>query len=154
MRYNPVDFIRQVLKIRQVRVRVLNEMELAFQACQIAKNMVPGDIFFLEGNLGAGKTSFVRALLQSLGFSGPVKSPTYSLMESYSFPDFSIHHLDLYRLKDPSELEYLDLEDLLKQPSIFFIEWPEQGLGYLPSPTKILKFAHHPTDPNLRLFTA
>ena len=130
------------------------ELDLAgleIWAGEFSKKIKAGDVFYLKGDLGAGKTSFVRALLNSLGFSGPVKSPTYSLIESYDLDNLKIHHLDLYRLKDPSELEQLGLEDLLSEPCIFFIEWPECGEGYLPQATQTIEFLHDPVNPLLRI---
>ncbi len=133
------------------------ELDLAgleILAGEIAQKIIPGDVFYLKGDLGAGKTSFVRALLNSLGFNGAVKSPTYSLIESYvlnNLDNLNIHHLDLYRLKDASELEQVGLEDLLTNASVFLIEWPECGEGYLPRPTKVIEFFHHPTEPLLRI---
>lgn len=110
----------------------------------------PGAIIYLQGDLGAGKTSFVRAVLKQLGYEGLVKSPTYSLIESYPLENFNLYHMDLYRLKDPSELEQLGLADYLSSPSVFLIEWPECGEGFLPEPTHVITFEHHPTDFLLR----
>lgn len=84
----------------------------------------------LEGDLGVGKTVFARALIQALGHRGRVKSPTYGLLESYALPRGEVHHLDLYRIADPGELEYLGLADLR---GIILVEWPDRGGDRLPS---------------------
>ena len=97
----------------------------------------------LSGNLGAGKTTFARGFIQSFGHSGNVKSPTYTLIEPYYLPDITIHHLDLYRLGDAQELDYLGIDDVVCQgQGICLIEWPERGAGGLPAPTLSLELKH------------
>jgi tRNA threonylcarbamoyladenosine biosynthesis protein TsaE len=93
-----------------------------------------GGLVFLTGELGAGKTTLVRGLLRGLGHRGPVRSPTYTLVESFELPQAMVHHLDLYRIADAEELEYLGIRDLLDGASLVLVEWPERGAGVLPAP--------------------
>lgn len=89
-------------------------------------------LVFLRGDLGAGKTSLVRGILRAAGYQGVVKSPTYTLVEEYHLNDRNLLHFDLYRLKDPEELEWIGMDDYLRQQALCFIEWPEMGAGFLP----------------------
>ena len=97
---------------------------------------------WLEGDLGAGKTAFARALIHALGYSGRVKSPTYGLLEHYQLPGRQVLHMDLYRIGDPGELEFLGIPDLLDENTILLIEWPERGEGWIPNPDFIFRFAY------------
>ena len=94
----------------------------------------PALLVTLEGELGAGKTSLVRAFLHGLGHTGRVRSPTYTLMEPYSLAGKQIIHLDLYRLGDPGELEFLGFRDLIDEEHIVLIEWPERAGDLIPTP--------------------
>jgi tRNA threonylcarbamoyladenosine biosynthesis protein TsaE len=101
---------------------------------RLAACQQPGLLIFLHGDLGAGKTTLVRGYLRGLGYQGPVKSPTYTLIEPYETGQGYLYHLDLYRLSDPEELEWIGLRDLFDGESVCLIEWPQRGEGMLPEP--------------------
>jgi tRNA threonylcarbamoyladenosine biosynthesis protein TsaE len=109
-------------------------------ASVIAQSVSPADVVFLQGNLGAGKTTFCQAFFKSLGYQGLVKSPTYAMIESYSIDGQDYYHFDLYRLNDPFELYHMGVEDYFSQKGIVLVEWPLKGKGVLPQPSLILEF--------------
>lgn len=106
----------------------------------ISQNLKPGDVIYLQGDLGSGKTTFTQMLIQSLGYEGVVKSPTYAIYENYDLNEYSVVHMDLYRLSSPEELYYLAIDEIFDQQNIVIIEWPDKGLSVLPPPNIILNF--------------
>jgi tRNA threonylcarbamoyladenosine biosynthesis protein TsaE len=119
-----------------------HEHDLERFANKFACNLPHPLIVWLEGDLGSGKTSFARALIHALGYSGRVKSPTYGLLEHYQLDSLKVLHMDIYRIGDPGELEFLGVEDLLDEQTILLIEWPEKGGAWLPKPDFIFRFAY------------
>lgn len=108
---------------------------------RLAELIDPPFLLFLRGELGAGKTTLARGLLRALGYSGPVRSPTFSLLETYDLPERTVHHLDLYRLGDPEELETIGFRELFEPSAIVMIEWPERAEERLPRPDLDLRLA-------------
>ncbi|MFH0342537.1 MAG: tRNA (adenosine(37)-N6)-threonylcarbamoyltransferase complex ATPase subunit type 1 TsaE [Chromatiales bacterium] len=118
------------------------EAEMDALAARFARAIGRGaGTVFLSGDLGAGKTTFVRGLLKALGYRGLVKSPTYTLVETYSIGGRSIHHLDLYRLAGSDELEAIGVRDFVDGKTLCLIEWPERGAVGLLQPDLHLRIA-------------
>lgn len=109
-------------------------------------------IIFLKGELGAGKTFFVSALLKNLGYIGLVKSPTYTLMETYEVAFYSIYHLDLYRLQSAHEIFEIGLCDDFDQKAIWLIEWPERAIKFLPKPDIVSHIKVMDTNRQIQFF--
>ena len=101
-----------------------------------------GLVIYLDGPLGAGKTSFARALLTACGVGERIKSPTYSLVEGYAAQGRPAWHLDLYRIADPGELEWLGLDALAESAALVLVEWPERGAGALPAADLQLRLSY------------
>ena len=108
----------------------------------------------LHGDLGAGKTTLARGFLHALGHTGAVRSPTYTLVETYALGALTVVHADLYRLQDPDEFESLGLRDLARADPEWLIEWPERGGNWLPAADVDVTLAAHPTFHSIDLHAA
>ncbi len=133
-----------------------DEAATAALAARVADVLDDGLVLYLHGSLGAGKTSFARALLTALGVGERVKSPTYSLVEGYMAEGRPAWHLDLYRIAEPGELEWLGLDALADPAALVLVEWPERGAGALPAADLELRldYAEQGRHALLRAFTA
>lgn len=131
----------------KIQFFLADESDTAQFATQLAKWLDEervcdkGWMIYLQGNLGAGKSFLTRSFIQYYLPKQKVKSPTYTLIESYDLLKCSLHHFDLYRLCDPEELEFLAIRDLLTPPFMAFVEWPDKGEGVLPSADMVLSLA-------------
>lgn len=123
-------------------VRLEDEAAMLSFAADLANAIQSGGVIHLQGDLGAGKTTLVRGLLQSMGHTGKVKSPTYTLVEPYIINGREIYHFDLYRLCDAEELEYMGIRDYFNPHSLCLLEWPEKGEGFLPQADLIIDIQH------------
>lgn len=136
----------------EVCVELANEAATVALAERVAGALPDGHVLYLVGDLGAGKTTFARALLQALGVEERIKSPTYSLLESYvTRAGQRAWHLDLYRIADPGELEWLGLDELHDAAALVLVEWPERGGGWLPAADTRLHIQHTGTSRTARL---
>ncbi len=107
---------------------------------QLAQSVAPGFCMYLEGEIGAGKTTLIQGVFRSLAIIEPVLSPTFSLLETYTTPsNLQLLHLDLYRIEDSYELYLFGLDEFERQQYAWFVEWPEQGKGIIPSPDMRVK---------------
>lgn len=100
----------------------------------LAGVLIPGLKIYFHGNLGAGKTTLVRGLLRGLGYTGKVKSPTYTLVELYRFSSLYLYHFDFYRFADPQEWQDAGFREYFGAESVCVVEWPEKTGGLLPAP--------------------
>ena len=119
---------------------VPDEAASASLAGRFASVLEPPCVIYLRGELGAGKTLFTRAYIHAQGFEGYVKSPSYGLLETYELEGQTVLHLDLYRIEDPEELEFLAIRDLYGPDTVLMVEWPDRGDHFLPAPDLVLEF--------------
>jgi tRNA threonylcarbamoyladenosine biosynthesis protein TsaE len=130
----------------------LNDQNATFALAQrLAARLKPGMVIYLQGNLGAGKTTLVRGVLNTLGYTGRVKSPSYTLVEPYHIAELDLRHFDLYRLHDAEEWDSAGFRDEFDGHNIFFIEWPEHAKGKIPQADLKIVFDILPIGRNVEI---
>ena len=127
-----------------------DEAAAAAVATRFAECAAPPCVIWLQGDLGAGKTLFARAFIHALGYEGYVKSPSYGLLETYHAGGVKVLHLDLYRIEDPEELEFLALRDLFDAGTVLLVEWPDRGGSLLPAADLVLHFFEQGEERRIR----
>jgi tRNA threonylcarbamoyladenosine biosynthesis protein TsaE len=130
-------------------IRELTLDELTAEGETLGRSLPPGTLLAFDGELGAGKTSFIQAIARGLGVAGPATSPTYALVHRYHGRRGPVFHLDCYRLRSPDEAADLDWEGLLAEGDAILVEWPERAGAWLPRPARRFRL-HHVADPERR----
>ncbi len=123
-----------------MRVSASSVEETRRLGARLAKTAVPGDVFSLNGDLGCGKTEFVRGFVEALSADASVRSPTFSIVNTYRSPDFPIHHFDFYRIEDAREFASIGLDEYVNGDGVCLIEWGEMYPDVLPDTVKRIEF--------------
>lgn len=129
--------------------RPLTQAELEAEGEALGRRLRPGELITFEGDLGAGKTTFIQAVTRGLGVIRPATSPTYALVHRYQGARGPVFHLDCFRLRSPDEAADLDWEGLMSEGDAILVEWPERAGGWIPAPTRRFRL-HHLPQPELR----
>ena len=137
----------------RIALNLADESATLALAQRIAKCLKPGMVVYLHGDLGAGKTTMVRGVLQALGYRGRVKSPTYTLVEPYQLGGLDLRHFDLYRMNDEQEWESAGFREEFDGHNIFFIEWPEKAASLIPPADLEIHLEILPTGRNAKIYT-
>ncbi len=132
-------------------IHVTDEKALREWGSRLALQLQMPATVGLSGELGVGKTVLAQAVIGALGFSGNVKSPTYTLVETYITKNWRIAHLDLYRLTDPEELHFIGFQDIVAAHNLLLIEWPEKAVNMLPPLDLHITIEYAPVGRNIRI---
>jgi tRNA threonylcarbamoyladenosine biosynthesis protein TsaE len=130
-------------------MRTVSQAELEAEGETLGRSLPPGTLLTFEGDLGAGKTTFIKAIARGLGVTGGASSPTYALVHRYQGRRGPVFHLDCFRLRAPEEAADLDWEGLLRDGDAILVEWPERAGPWLPRPVRRFRL-HHLADPDRR----
>jgi tRNA threonylcarbamoyladenosine biosynthesis protein TsaE len=130
-------------------MRTVTQAELEAEGERLGRTLAPGELLTFEGDLGAGKTTFIKAIVRGLGVAGGASSPTYALVHRYAGRRGPVFHLDCFRLRAPDEAADLDWEGLLRDGDVILVEWPERAGAWLPRPARRFRL-HHLPDPDRR----
>lgn len=133
--------------IARLRVALADEAATAALADRLAAALEPGDVVWLSGGLGVGKTTLVRGLLRSLGHIGRVRSPTFTLLEPYNLPKFPVYHFDFYRFSSEDEWRDAGFDEYFRGDGACLVEWPEQAGPGLPAPDLHIRLAFDGDEP-------
>ncbi len=125
-------------------IRALSQPELEAEGEALGRSLPPGALLTFEGELGAGKTTFIKAIARGLGVAGPASSPTYALVHRYHGRRGPVFHLDCFRLRTPEEAADLDWEGLLAEGDAILVEWPGRAGPWLPEATRRFRLHHLP----------
>ncbi|NJA89080.1 tRNA (adenosine(37)-N6)-threonylcarbamoyltransferase complex ATPase subunit type 1 TsaE [Rhodocyclus tenuis] len=136
------------------RVHLPDEAATERFGAALANAVQPGLVIWLEGDLGAGKTTLARAMLRALGHTGPVKSPTYALVELYKVSSLYLYHFDFYRLNHPEEFVDAGLDEYFTETAVCLIEWPDKAAGFLPPADLVVRLRNEGAGRALELEAA
>lgn len=134
-----------------MQITLSSEAEMIAFGVECARCIGAGEVVFLDGDLGAGKTTLAKGLLKGWGYQGAVTSPTFTLLESYQLAVADVHHFDLYRMESAQELEMIGARELFNPQSICLLEWPQRAAGYLPAADVTITIRHSPRGRHLKV---
>ena len=129
--------------------RSLTQAQLEAEGEALGRRLEPGEVLTFQGDLGTGKTTFIKAVTRGLGVSAPATSPTYALVHRYQGARGPVFHLDCFRLRSPDEAADLDWEGLVAEGDAILVEWPERAGSWVPAPSRRFRLSHV-EEPNLR----